>query len=118
MFWVRREGTVLSLVEGEINGLSVAKAMPEWAVASPGSASMFNSDNLTKTLTHYRDYDKIVVILDDDPAGLKGLIETKAFFSKRHPFVDVLLLKPDPNEVLVESGTEALRETLSRQNRR
>jgi hypothetical protein len=111
LFWSRREGRpILAIVEGEINSLSVAKAVPEWDVCSPGSASMFNVDNLSKHLTEFTKYANLVVVLDDDPAGIKGLIEAQAFFLYKHPFVNYIKIKPDPNEVLLVEGSAALRE--------
>lgn len=119
LFWGKqRNRSQLAIVEGEINALSVAEVMPEWDVCSPGSATMFNAINLSKYLTIFLKYTKIIVILDRDTAGTKGLIESKAFFLYKHPFVDYIQIKPDANEVLVESGKEELRKILQGTNRR
>ncbi len=99
----------LAIVEGEINALSISEAFPEWDVCSPGSASNFNTENLSKYLHIFKQYSKLVVVLDDDAAGLKGLISSKAFFLYKIPFVQYILISPDPNEILVESGKEGLR---------
>lgn len=111
-FWARKTGKTLVLVEGEINALSVAQAMPEWAVMSPGSATMFNSENLSKSLSILTQYDNMIVVLDDDAAGIKGLIEAKAFLLYRFPFVQYLLIKPDANEILCNEGSAGLRKRL------
>lgn len=115
LFWARQTGLrTLAIVEGEINSLSVASVMESWDVVSPGSASMFNGVTLLKLLTLARNYANVVVILDDDAAGSKGLIECKAAFLYKIPFVTYVKLKPDANEILIESGKEALRERLQR----
>lgn len=115
LFWARKRGyPTLFIVEGEISALSVAFALPEVDVCSPGSASMFNSNNLSKYLSLFTLYCTVVVVLDDDAAGLKGLIEAKAAFRYKIPFVTYTQIKPDANEILVESGKEVLRERLQR----
>lgn len=117
LFWVRKKGQkTLVIVEGEINGLSLGQAFPEYDICSPGSASMFNSQNLSKHLTEFLKYDNILVVLDDDAAGIKGLIETKAFFLYKHPFVSFIRMSPDCNDVLSEQGPEFLRKKLQGQN--
>lgn len=117
LFWARKKGVrTLCIVEGEINALSVSEAYNQWDVCSPGSATMFNADNLSKYLTEFKLYSNIVVILDNDPAGIKGLIEAKAYLLYKMPFVSFHLMSPDANEVLCNGGKEALRTALSRQN--
>ncbi len=117
LFWARRENRIaLYITEGEINALSVAVALPGVDVCSPGSASMFNADNLSKYLTLFKGYSNVVVVLDEDAAGTKGLIEAKAFFLYKIPFISFMQLKPDANDILCESGKEALREKLQGKN--
>lgn len=120
LLWCRKgTGMTLILAEGELNALSLAEAFPEYDVASPGSASMFSADNLGRYLPILKFYRKLIVILDDDSAGLKGLIEAKAFLLYKIPFVDFILMKTDANEVLsAEGGKEALRERVSGADRR
>lgn len=119
LFWARQRGQrSLCISEGELNSLSLAEAFPDFDVCSPGSATMFNSTNLQKYLHIFKEYSKVIVVLDNDAAGFKGLIESKAFFLYKLPFIDFILMSPDANEILVEEGKEALREKLSRQDRR
>lgn len=113
LFWARQsKARVLALVEGELNCLSVAQAMEEWAVASPGSASMFNQDNLSKYLPVCKQYSNIVVILDNDNAGIKGLIEAKAYLTYKLPFVEYIQMPVDANEIYESQGRNVLREVL------
>lgn len=110
LFWAeRKRKNTLCIVEGEINALSVARVMREWDVCSPGSASNFNTNNLSKYLTQFTQYANIVVVLDNDPAGIKALIETRATFLYKLPFVRYLQMDCDANEVLIVEGEEGLR---------
>ncbi len=112
LYWARKSGQKLIITEGEINALSIAQAFGNYAVCSPGASSMFGSDKLSKYLPAFLSYDSILVILDDDPAGTKGLIEAKAFFLYKHPFVSFVQLKTDANDILQESGPEGLRQAV------
>lgn len=75
---------------------------------------MFNSNNLSKYLTQFKKYSNVIVILDDDAAGIKGLIETRALFMYQIPFVTYVKLKPDANEILTTHGKEGLRKEMQR----
>lgn len=113
MFWARKRGSATLLIaEGEINALSFAKAFEEYDVCSPGSASMFSSESLSFHLPEFKAYGNVLVVLDDDPAGIKAQIETKALFLYKVPFVSFIRMKEDANHVLCESGPKALRERL------
>jgi DNA primase len=113
LFWARQsKARVIAITEGELNSLSVAQAMEEWAVCSPGSASMFNQDNLSKYLPLIKEYSSVVVILDDDTAGIKGLIESKAFLLYKVPFVEFIQMPVDANEIYESQGRNVLREVL------
>lgn len=113
LFWARHHGGgTLAITEGELNSMSVAMVCEEWDVCSPGSASNFNADYLARHLQYFKNYSSIVVILDKDAAGLKGLIETKAYFANKLPFVSYVRMERDANEVLQQQGRGALREML------
>lgn len=113
LFWARRSNAnTLSVVEGEINALSIAKAIPDWDVCSPGSATMFSGSNLDKYLHIFKEYSNVVVVLDNDAAGTKALIEAKAFLLYKIPFITFIQTGQDANETLCEKGPEALRQAL------
>ncbi len=119
LFWATQSNaSTLYVVEGEVNALSIAAVVGPRSVCSPGSATNFNSANLTKYLTEFRRYSRVILVLDNDVAGMKGLIEAKAFFFGKVPFVDSILLNPDANEILVNCGKEVLKEKLQRNNTR
>jgi len=112
LFWVRREGAILVIVEGELNALSVAAALPEAAVCSPGSASNFSPAFLRKELCNTVYYTKICIIADADNPGAEAVMNAKGFFNAFGRDVQWKLMSPDANDVLVELGAETLREQL------
>lgn len=117
LFWARKNSNqTLAIVEGEINALSIAKAVETWDVCSVGSATKFNLETLSRYLPEFSRYSRVVVVLDDDAAGQKALNKVKAFFLYKIPFVNYLLLSPDANEILVEKGEKVLREKLQGNN--
>lgn len=119
LFWAKKGSlSTLAIVEGEINALTVAKAQESWSVVSPGSATCFSSRNLSTYLTEFKKYNRVIVVLDDDPAGLKGFIEAKSLFLYKLPFVDyVMVPKPDLNERLCDGGIQKVQEVLQGTNR-
>lgn len=110
-FWCRRGSSrTLSLVEGEINALSVAEAMPEWDVCSPGSASDFKKDKSRSfLLTYCTPYCTVVIMADKDGAGTEAAIHTKGLLLGKVPHIPIVLMDTDANQVLCEQGKEALR---------
>lgn len=117
LFWAKKVGArTLCVSEGEISSMSLAIAFPEFDHCSPGSASMFNDKNLQKYLPEFKQYSRIIVVLDQDPPGEKALIEAKAFLLYKIPFLSFITLTPDPNEILCEHGPEKLREEVQRKN--
>ncbi len=117
LFWAKCCGRqTLAVVEGEISAMSISLAFPEWDVCSPGSATMFSMDNLSKYLTQFKEYSRVVVILDEDAAGTKGLIEAKAYLLYKIPFISFMQMSPDPNDVLCDYGKDKLREIVQGAN--
>lgn len=115
LFWARRTlNPALVVVEGEMNALSVAKAFPEWDACSPGSWGNFDAKNLRRYLSFFKRYSKLVVVLDRDGAGEKGLTRAKAFFKPYFPLSRYHLLEPDANEILLTQGEDGVRNALQR----
>jgi hypothetical protein len=117
LFWARQDGNpTLVMVEGEINALSIAKACRGVDVCSPGSSSLFKQDKLKPYLHLFEKYRTLDIVVDDDEAGIKALIEAKGFFKNKIPFINGIRMMPDANEVLIGQGTGALRRILQREN--
>lgn len=116
-FWVRQETSdTLLIVEGEFEAMSVALAMPEFDVMSPGSASNFGSKSL---LTHLKPYAKLILMVDNDKAGIEAAINLGALVYNGLPGVPLKKIfksngDTDLNDLLVQFGKERLREEIIR----
>jgi hypothetical protein len=104
----------LAVVEGEFNALSVAKAVPEIDVISPGSAGNFAPANMRKYCTSLVLYSTILVIADRDAPGATACIDLMGMLTGRVRKIKAHLMSPDANEVLVERGCEELRREISK----
>lgn len=93
------------VVEGEINALSLAEVLRNITIVSPGSASSFaDVGELLK------DYRNVLVIADNDPAGVMGIIPLVSELKKNAINTKVTLWDRDANEVLVNDGKTKLLE--------
>lgn len=99
----------LFLVEGEFNSLSVAEAFKESDVISPGSAGDFYSKKTVSLFTRLPYYDKIIVVVDRDAAGVAAAINAKVLLSKKAREIKILLMEEDANKIHEEKGIAALR---------
>lgn len=97
--------STLVLVEGELNALSIAKCI-DANIVSVGGVGNFTHKRLNKHLYEFNRYEKIVILLDDDPAGTLGAIEASAYFKSLNKDVVVCLLKQDMNAVMTNEGQE------------
>jgi hypothetical protein len=114
LFWARRKNRdKLMVIEGELEALSAAAALPEWDVVSPGGTASFADKSY---LTQYLNYTNIVIVVDNDGAGVKAARSLGLALLYRVPFLQVLYksVEADFNDVLVRSGKEALREEIER----
>jgi hypothetical protein len=104
-----RDGIVI--VEGELNALALAKAQPEWAVYSPGSANELA--NYNKYSPYYRNYANILIIADADKPGWQGAVALKREFAKAGRQARIDLWTEDALEIYdSEGGPEKLRKRL------
>lgn len=103
---------VCIVCEGEINAISISQAYPEVACVSPGGSSDFYGKRLLKDLTHYKKYDRIIVVTDEDKAGCIAAIQLKTHLTPIVPDVDIFLMPIDANDILVKYGKEALKEVV------
>lgn len=100
----------LIIVEGEINAMSLAKAMPNINIVSPGAASDFYSVNSDRFyLPHYLNYDNIHIIVDKDKAGIVAGIELKTRLLIHKSNIKISLWENDANDLLQKEGPEGLK---------
>lgn len=100
-----RKTNVLWIIEGEINALSF-RLVSDDDVVSPGGCSDFARDDY---LTSYQGYDRVIMVVDYDKAGVQAIQALKPKLVKFCPDVATHLVKQDFNEVLCERGKDALK---------
>lgn len=98
----------LAIVEGEINAISLKKAIPEGLnIVSPGGITQF-----LKYLDKYLYYNKIYVIVDKDDVGLAYGTQLKEQLLIKGKNTSLVALEKDFNDILVEYGINGIKETL------
>lgn len=103
--------SVVAVVEGEFNALSLAKACPRLSILSPGGAGDFFSKNAEKYLQNLTEYETVFLIADDDKAGAQACIEATAKLkSLGMQDVRIKLVGTDFNEIHEKDGLEKLKE--------
>jgi hypothetical protein len=105
----RVPGRALIVVEGEINALSIAKAVPEISVVSPGGSGDFSPKAVKKYWTVYQQYDILILLVDADKAGALACIEMLGALAGKGKVLKHHLMPQDANDLLVNVGSEGLR---------
>lgn len=112
-FWAAQgNGDALVVVEGELNALSIAAALPELDVVSPGGVGDFTSKRVKKHLQLLVQYSTVLIVADADAPGAKAVIELYGELAGKVPTVKTLLMPVDANEIVEVSGIEVLREKI------
>lgn len=109
LFWASHTGvSVLAVIEGELEALSLAAAELEWDVVSPGSAVLFTAPALLK---HCISYQTVIIAVDNDGPGIKAAQDLAAGLVDRVPKLVVLYKdkERDFNKVLCEQGVSGLK---------
>lgn len=104
--------SVLIIVEGEMNAMSLKQAFPDTTatIASPGSAS-----ELLRHLYDYLNYSYTYAIVDYDPAGVVNGVALKDELLRRGKRVELITLKQDFNDVLVSRGVNGVKEVCQKE---
>lgn len=87
--------TQVAVIEGELNSLSLATLNPKFAICSPGGVGNFNEKELNNL-----HFDRYLLILDKDKAGLEAAIKAREILVKRTPYVEIVLMEKDLNQLL------------------
>lgn len=94
----------LAVVEGELNALSLAAIQPPFDVCSPGSCVDFSEKLLEQNSKFFSGYTRFRLILDKDLPGLNAVIKFKGLLLQHTPYVEVILMKRDCNEMLIDGS--------------
>lgn len=92
----------LAVVEGELNALSLASLNPPFNVCSPGGVGDFNEKILDRYASFFFTHTRFKVLIDKDPPGVEAAIRMKKLLLRHTPFVDVVLMPRDCNDLLLE----------------
>lgn len=107
------ESNQVVFVEGEMNALSIYKACPELTVVTPGGAGSFSSKGVSDYLTKLLPYEKILIVVDGDSAGVSALIAAKSkLLGLGHKKVMSWVCEKnlDANDILQKHGEIGLRQ--------
>lgn len=100
----------LVIVEGELNCMSAYRATwGDYKLVSPGPAS-----DMLRHIKYYSYYQKITIIVDHDAAGIVFGCQLKDHLLKMNKHVHLVTVKKDYNQLLQDSGEEAVREQFER----
>lgn len=107
------EGSILVIMEGEINALSTALALESVhspiSVVSPGGAGNFKGRLSEECVKAASLFDTVYIVCDSDSAGASAAIQLKISLvaaGKHRTFIE--LWQNDANEVLVSHGLKGL----------
>ena len=100
----------LVVVEGEMNAMTLHRAVyGDFKVVSPGPASDF-----LRHVKYYFQFHRITLILDYDAPGIVFGLQVKEYLLKFGKHVNLILVDKDYNQILQDSGEEAVREAFER----
>lgn len=96
----------LLVVEGEINAMSISVLPVDFDIVSPGGVGNFTDNTMISELPKFKDYDTIIICVDDDLAGLQGALKLRHLLVKGEFSCEVVinLMEKDFNQLLVEYG--------------
>ena len=104
-------GWPLAIVEGEINAISLKKAIPEGLnICSPGAITHFN-----KFMDKYLQYNRIYVIVDKDDAGIAYGASLKETLLQAGKNTSLIALEKDFNDILMECGYDGIKKEIEKQ---
>lgn len=116
LFWARKSNNpILILVEGELNALSLAKAVSNMNVASPGGAGDFSSKRIRRLLTTENICSTVLVIADRDKAGTEAVINAVSELRASGREALGILMQEDANSLLERFGSGGLRQRVLEQ---
>jgi 5S rRNA maturation endonuclease (ribonuclease M5) len=103
----RLETSELFLVEGQLNALSLAAAVPNCAISSPGPCTDFSRPEYVNC---YLQYKKIYIIVDKDAAGVAAGVALRETLQKAGKRVVLHPMEQDFNSLHTSNGLHSVRE--------
>lgn len=104
----KERARTITLVEGEINALSLSLAYPTSTIVGLPGANTFFDRAMNARSDYFRHYSKIVVFVDEDPAGFTGAMRFKDLVKPLVPDISIGMLSTDFNDLLMKGGINAI----------
>lgn len=105
-------GKTIVITEGEFDCLSVFSARPNWPVVSVPNGAQGAKKALSNQLPYLLGFSEIILMLDNDEAGLKAAEECVSLFPPDRVFLASLGSYKDPSEALQAKDGEAIRQAV------
>ena len=100
------------VVEGELDALSVWQARPNWPVVSVPNGAKGACKALQKQLNYLLAFDEIVLMFDNDDAGVSATEECIGLFPSDRVFMASLGQYKDASEAVQAGDTDAIRQAI------
>ena len=100
-FFIQGRGRTLILIEGELNALSLS-CVCDFSMLGIGGAGDLNPKMMCHLMPVVELFDKVLIITDNDSAGVRGAIEAKTFLTQKKICSEIFLVDKnhDCNDML------------------
>lgn len=105
-------GKSIVITEGEFDALSVYQARPNWPVVSVPNGAQGAKAALQKQLSYLLGFDEIILMFDNDEAGLKAAEDCVQLFPSDRVYLASLGTYKDASEALQNKDAEAIRQAV------
>lgn len=105
-------GKTVVITEGEMDALSVWQARPNWPVVSVPNGAQGAKKALQHQLKYLLGFEEIILMFDNDQAGVQAAEECVGLFPHDRVFIAALGGYKDASEALVAGDGEAIRQAV------
>ena len=105
-------GKTLVITEGEMDALSVWQARPNWPVVSIPNGAQAAKKAIAAQLTYCMGFDEVILMFDNDEAGVQAAEECVSLFPIEKVFLATLSEYKDASEALIAGDTDAIRQAV------
>ena len=106
------KGKCIVITEGEFDALAVWQARPNWPVNSVPNGAQGAKKALSQNLPHLLSFDEIVLMFDNDEAGIAATEECVSLFPPEKVYIAALAQYKDACEALQAGDTDAIRQAV------
>ena len=105
-------GKCIVVTEGELDALSVWQARPNWPVVSVPNGAQGARKALQHQLKYLLGFNEIILMFDNDEAGIKAMEECVGLFPHNQVFIANLGAYKDASEAIQASDADAIRQAV------